>query len=475
MLSEGTEKIYVIYTLRRIATISWMKKSSIKSELTEEAVHKQDKEDILRMATVVRSEPPAFISPKTNKQVPFEDYRLELEAWTLSTDVEKEKQAVIAARSLPAFLDGVKLRNKVMKDVTLVELDKDTGMNKLLEWLDNRFKKDENTEGFKYFKEWMSLERDPSKHKTIEEFIDHYDNVVSEAESKGVNNFEVIKAYRLLEACNLFNVEKQLVFSGIDFKKTEELYVQARNALKKFKVENAEMIGGTKDKVCIDAAFLSRHEDVLASHGYKKQWKPKRAFNSSYGRGGSKNGDREEGRRGYKEKSLPKKKNPLGSKGKRWTCHYCESEYHFIRNCDKRKKEAKIVEDGSEGEAEDGFSWIAVLEEVEKNPEKPDIANVSLALICEQTEGKGLLDCAGTSPVAGEDWIKEFIKGSSEEDKKNIVEEKSTKTFKFGGGEVRSSIKCVTLPVEVAGVKGMITTDVVKVDLPLLLGMPVLK
>ena len=307
-----------------------MKKSSIKSEPTEEPVHKQDKEDILRMATVVRSEPPVLISPKTNKQVPFEDYRFEPEAWTLSTEVEKKKQAVIAARSLPEFLDGVKLRNTMMKDVILTELNKDTGMNKLLEWLDNRFKKDENTEGFKYFKEWMSLECDPSKHKTIEEFIDHYDKVVSEAESKWVNNFEIIKAYRLLEACNLSNVEKQLVLSGIDLRKTEELYIQARNALKKFKDENAEMTGGTKDKVCTDAAFLSRHEDVLASHGYKKQWKPKRAFNSSYGGGGSKNEDKEEGRRGYKEKRLPKKKNPSGSKEKPWTCHYCGSEYHFI-------------------------------------------------------------------------------------------------------------------------------------------------
>ena len=99
-----------------------------------------------------------------------------------------------------------------------------------------------------------------------------------------------------------------------------------------------------------------------------------------------KNEDKEEGRRGYKEKSLPKKKNPLRPKGNPWTCHYCGSEYHFIGTCDKRKKEAKIVKDGSEGE--DGFSWIAVLEEVEKNPEKPDIANVSLALICEETEGK---------------------------------------------------------------------------------------
>ena len=91
-----------------IAINRLMKKSSIKSEPTEEAIHKQDKEAVLRMATVVQSKPPAFISPKTNKQVPFEDYVLELEAWTLSTDIEKKKQAVIAARSLAEFLDGVK-------------------------------------------------------------------------------------------------------------------------------------------------------------------------------------------------------------------------------------------------------------------------------------------------------------------------------------------------------------------------------
>ena len=107
------------------------------------------------------------------------------------------------------------------------------------------------------------------------------------------------------------------------------------------------------------------------------------------------------------------------------------------------------MKDESEGEAV--FSWIGVLK-VKENPDEADIANVSLALICEETGGKGVLDCACTSPAVGENWIKEFIKGLSEEDKKNIIEEKSYETFKFGGGEVRSSIKCVMLPVEVTGV-----------------------
>ena len=55
---------------------------------------------------------------------------------------------------------------------------------------------------------------------------------------------------------------------------------------------------------------------------------------------------------------------------------------------------------------------------------------MSLALIYEGTEGKGILDCARTctSPVAGENWIKEFINGLSEEDKKNIIEQKSNIT-----------------------------------------------
>ena len=46
------------------------------------------------------------------------------------------------------------------------------------------------------------------------------------------------------------------------------------------------------------------------------------------------------------------------------------------------------MEGESEGKAEDGFSWIAFLKEVKKNRDEVDIANVSLALICEETEDR---------------------------------------------------------------------------------------
>ena len=79
------------------------------------------------------------------------------------------------------------------------------------------------------------------------------------------------------------------------------------------------------------------------------------------------------------------------------------------------------MEDCSKGEAKDRFNWISVLEKVKKIPEEANSANVSLALICEETQGKGVLYSVCTSPTAGENWANEFIKGLSEEDKKNIT------------------------------------------------------
>ena len=57
--------------------------------------------------------------------------------------------------------------------------------------------------------------------------------------------------------------------------------------------------------------------------------------------------------------------------------------------------------DKSKGKAEDGFSWIAILEGVKTNPEETGVRKVSLALTYQETEEKGALDRACASPVAG--------------------------------------------------------------------------
>ena len=53
-----------------------------------------------------------------------------------------------------------------------------------------------------------------------------------------------------------------------------------------------------------------------------------------------------------------------------------------------------------------------------------------------------------------------------------VVVEKSDTRFKFGNGSVVKSLKKVTIPAVLAGVKCLIKTDVVDCDVPLLFGKP---
>ena len=93
---------------------------SVKLEPTKEVVEVEHHSGVVpegqKMSTVVvRSEPPAFVSSTTNKAVPYDEYRLELEAWNLSTELDKKKVAVAAARSLLEHVDGIRLGSRVLK------------------------------------------------------------------------------------------------------------------------------------------------------------------------------------------------------------------------------------------------------------------------------------------------------------------------------------------------------------------------
>ena len=108
---------------------------------------------------------------------------------------------------------------------------------------------------------WNGLYR--RSNQKVEEFILEYNSVCKEAESKGIGDFEVIKAFKLLDASCLESVERQLVFTGIDFKEAKDkknIYDQMQSAIKKFKGEQSKIIQGGGDR--IDSVFLSQNEDI---------------------------------------------------------------------------------------------------------------------------------------------------------------------------------------------------------------------
>ena len=88
--------------------------------------------------------------------------------------------------------------------------------------------------------------------------------------------------------------------------------------------------------------------------------------------------------------------------------------------------------------------------------------------------GSIILDCGCSQNICGEYWLKSYVASLSEEDERKvegIIDEKKTK-FRFGGGEVLSSIKMIKIPSEIADKKVSLITYVVSSGIPLLWSQP---
>ena len=82
--------------------------------------------------------PPEFNS----KLKPYDRYVEELRAWCIVSDLEKKKQGVAIALSLPEN-DPSNIRDKVFNELTLASLNNDAGVRTLITYLDKLFLRDE--------------------------------------------------------------------------------------------------------------------------------------------------------------------------------------------------------------------------------------------------------------------------------------------------------------------------------------------
>ena len=197
------------------------------------------------MATTLSLQPPSFVSDTKT----YEEYKRELEGWALVTSVEKKKQAIVVALSIPDSADG-NIKQKIFAEKTKEELNVDDGMKILTDFLDKIYLKDPFVEAYEKYMKWSGLRRKSSQK--VEEFILEYNSVCKEAVSKGIGDFEVIKAFKLLDASRLECVERQLVFSGVDFKEAKDkknIYEQMQSAIKKFIGEQLKIIQGGGEKI----------------------------------------------------------------------------------------------------------------------------------------------------------------------------------------------------------------------------------
>ena len=77
--------------------------------------------------------------------------------------------------------------------------------------------------------------------------------------------------------------------------------------------------------------------------------------------------------------------------------------------------------------------------------------------------------------MAGLGWMEEYIRSIPEDQKNQIKFEKSEGMYKFGGGEKRKGLFAVVIPCVLGGKQVKIKVEVVKAEIPLLIGNSTLK
>ena len=219
------------------------------------------------------------IKPPEYKSGHYERYRIELEAWREITDLEKEKQGIAIALTLPE--DEERIREKVFDELSIADLKGEDGLDKLLTFMDKKLKKDDLADSWEKFSVFEEYER---KEQAITEYISKFDQNYNKILKKGMALPSEILAFKLLKQANLGSEERLLVLTGMDYKNKKELYEQAKLSLKKFKGDQVTEFSNGVKTANLESVCVTGDEVLYTNH--RQQNNNRRRGRGSY-RGGA--------------------------------------------------------------------------------------------------------------------------------------------------------------------------------------------
>lgn len=398
--------------------------------------------------------PPVFTTQK-----PYSRWVDEIKAWEALTDLDKNKRGIAIALSLPEEGQS-SIRDKVFSDLTLDALKADDGVNQLIAFMDKIFKKDELSEAYEAYTEFDRFRR--SKVSSMENYVTEFEKLYNKTKKFKMDLPQPVLAFKLLECSELDMKDRQLVLTGVDYSKVDELFKQMSTSLKKFFGQQAasskDMLDTSAIKVesaCVTSEEVNynrnRYERSQGFRGNRGSYRGRGSYNTGYR--GYDSGDRG---RASSNQPVQKAINPNGPDGQPLRCLSCDSVRHLVKQCphsyenmSKKKVEKAVLFTGN----------------------KPQETLVLLA----ESANAAVLDSACTSTVAGETWMNCYMDSLDPAVRGKVVEQPSETQFKFGGGTVLKSTKKVTFPCLIAGSECEIQADVVESDIPLLLSKDSMK
>ena len=408
-------------------------------------------------------------TPSYGEGKSISNYEKEIAAWEIITKTARDKRGVMLALNLDE-----NLKNRVLENVSIQDLHKDTGVQDLLIYLKKTFGKDELTDSKECYKEFRDYKRKSGQN--IHDYIEEFASRVNKLQNRGVIIANEILAFELIERANITPIEEKLVSTGLDFSKKEEMYNDAKIALKKFLRETTVNKEAAACAVRVESVNEATQE-VAYNNSY-----PRRGGYNFYQNNRSRNYQHQAGNarfnNNFQKPSIKNSRsqqnnrvenfNPRGRYGEFLLCHRCGSNRHFIKNCPR--KENSFITLCEEDEKENTLTFEQIKESPVLVLEHKD---KTLSI---EARGCAVIDTACASTVAGEDWFEDYVKNHlTPEDRKKIVKKEGKRIFRFGAGPPIKSIAEVVMPAFVAGMRVSLVADIVRNDIPLLLSITSIK
>ena len=384
----------------------------------------------------------------------YHDWRFQVNLWNQACEMAKVKKAERGYKLYDRLKDitSKNVGEKVTIAVQVGEIDifSENAVNEIIAVLDKSFKSDDLTLMHRSWSSFINLKR--GADESMDSYIDTFERKVSELKRDGIDLPEKVLAMQLLDAANIDAKDAQMVLTGVDYQRPDEMFSQMKRAIRKF---FGEQVGFGKPAKPDPTPDIKVEDANQSSTDNRKRFY--QGNRGSRGRGGRSNRGLNRGSRNNQRSQ--RKTNPLDEEGNPRACHICKSIFHFAgkngENCPDSYENAQIAD------AEEEVNEVSdiILEEV----------------MFTELGYCGLLDCCCTANVMGEKWKDGFFDKMSLQDKKKVTKLKGGTGFKFGGSKTVYSTAKYIFPCVIDGKDTRIMADVVDRDIPLLISKKEMK
>ena len=455
------------------------------------------------MSNATKTSPPVY---EEGTQT-WKEYKKELMMWKTLTSLDANKLG-------PALYLALKGKPKeVIKDIDIDEIAVAGGLDKIVEVLDDVFKKDENQEAYLAYKTFEEFKR--PKDMKVKDYIIKFESLHTKLKSLQMELPEGVKAYRLLHSANMSDEENRLCLATIKEFKYDDMKMQL------MKICGDEVscssTGLSTMSIKQEPVFLSENKyGQSGSNRYveERRFNDEHLFNDEYRsydghrfrnetenpvyyaenqgnrynnrrpnrwnnrpwnqhRGNRRGGGSVRGR-GY---VTPKGElNPVGPDGVVSKCAVCESKYHWKINCPEIKYTVESKKEGSYNNT----NIVGVCESM-GNEKEINLYNVlqtsgdELDGLIGETIGMAVVDSGCSKTVAGKQWFELYKDTMEKETLENLKILPSQQMFKFGEGKSVKSEGKVKLPALIGSKKVTIETEIIKANIPMLLSKESMK